>query len=66
MLVKVREDIRDGFVGFYGDKRRYPGEKFEIFPIMKDGVAVSSEEEQFSEAWMEKIESAKKSQKHKL
>lgn len=43
MKVKVK-NVRDGFYGFYGEKRRYVGDVFEINP------------EHFSNKWMEKIQ----------
>lgn len=60
MLVRVKENLVENFYGFYGLKRRYPGDKFELVEReTKDGKVVSIES-QFSEKWMEKIEDTPK------
>lgn len=46
--MKVKAKFSAGKFGFYGDKRRYNGEQFDIDP--KD----------FSKEWMEKVEQPKK------
>lgn len=48
MKVKVKH-VRDGFYGFYGEKRRYVGEEFSL-----------TSESHFSDRWMEKLEEKKK------
>ena len=62
-------------LGFYGDKRRYPGEEFTLvarqvaYPekgsdrVLRRAV---TPEEQFSEAWMERAEVEQRNPKGKL
>lgn len=60
MRVRVKETLVENFYGFYGLKRRYPGDEFTLVEKKgKDGKAVSVEQ-QFSEKWMEKVETRKK------
>jgi hypothetical protein len=55
MRVRVKETLVENFYGFYGDERRYPGDKFDLVERKtKDGEVVSVES-QFSERWMEKV-----------
>ena len=55
MLVRVKETQVESFYGFYGQERRYPGDKFELIAMKdKNGKTVSAES-QFSERWMEKV-----------
>lgn len=60
MLVRVKESLVENFFGFYGTKRRYPGDEFTLVATKdKNGKAVSAES-QFSDKWMEKIEDTQK------
>jgi len=56
MLVRVKESLVENFYGYYGVKRRYPGDKFELV-AKKDskGKVISSVNSQFSSRWMEKV-----------
>lgn len=61
-------------LGFYGDKRRYPGEEFTLvarqvaYPekgsdrVLRRAV---TPEEQFSETWMERVEAEQRNPKGK-
>ena len=72
MKVQVKESLPNTFNGFYGTEIRKPGDKFEIkdivetdrdgAPVLKDGkpVIISTEEEQFSKAWMVRLDEPKK------
>ena len=72
MKVQVKESLPNTFNGFYGTEIRKPGDKFEIkdivetdrdgVPVLKDGkpVIISTEEEQFSKAWMVRLDEPKK------
>lgn len=56
MQVRVKEEMPEGFYGFYGTSRRYPGEEFTLVDVKtKDGTIVKAEA-QFSKKWMERIE----------
>jgi len=60
MLVRVKESLVENFYGFYGVKRRYPGDEFELVERKNaKGKAVSTES-QFSDKWMEKMEDTPK------
>ena len=60
MLVRVKDSLVENFYGFYGTKRRYPGQQFKLEPRKtQDGQTVSVEE-QFSERWMEKVDKRKR------
>ena len=75
MKVQVKESLPNTFNGFYGTEIRKPGDKFEIMDIvetdrdgvtvLKDGkpVIISTEEEQFSKAWMVRLDEPKKTLK---
>ena len=56
MKVRVKTwGVPPDFVGFYGNKRRHPGDEFDLVPKTdKDGKEISCER-QFSERWMEKV-----------
>lgn len=72
MKVQVKESLPNTFNGFYGTEIRKPGDKFEIkvvvetdkdgVPILENGkpVIISTEEDQFSKAWMARIDEPKK------
>lgn len=60
MLVRVKETLVENFYGFYGIKRRYPGDKFELIERKTQKGEVVSIESQFSDKWMEKIEDTSK------
>lgn len=61
MLVRVKESLVENFYGFYGSKRLYPGDEFELTDQEdKDGKVFYSAEDQFSDGWMEKLESTKR------
>lgn len=55
-------------LGYYGHKRRHPGQEFDLEPIKrmrkdKDGnmrEVTISEQQQFSERWMEKLDQPSK------
>lgn len=51
MRVRVKESLVENFYGFYGTKRRYPGDEFTL--VATEGNTVK---QQFSEKWMEKVE----------
>jgi hypothetical protein len=56
MRVRVKKTQVEGFFGFYGLKRRYPGDEFTLVEKQdKDGKVITCED-QFSHKWMEKIE----------
>jgi len=44
ITVRVKNDMPEGFYGFYGERRRYPGQQFEI-----------QSEADFSDNWMERV-----------
>ena len=61
MRVRVKETLVENFYGFYGVKRRYPGDEFTLEAKKdKDGKVISSTEAQFSSRWMEKVNVPKK------
>ena len=61
MLVRVKESMVENFYGFYGVKRRYPGDEFRLLDKEdKQGKVICSAESQFSDKWMEKIEDTQK------
>ena len=55
MKVKVREDLVEDFIGFYGVKRRRPGQVFELVDRKKKDGSTLKAKDQFSERWMEKV-----------
>ena len=56
MLVRVKETQVESFYGFYGLKRRYPGDEFTLVDKKNDdGKVICSAKSQFSERWMEKV-----------
>ena len=60
MLVRVKPTQAEGFYGFYGIERRYPGDEFTLVAKKdKDGKTISAES-QFSDRWMEKVNVPKK------
>ena len=62
MLVRVKETQVEGFYGFYGLERRYPGDEFTLVPKKDNaGKVISTAENQFSDRWMEKVDKRKKS-----
>ena len=61
MLVRVKETLVENFYGFYGVKRRYPGDEFRLVDVKDDkGEVTYSADDQFSEEWMEKVEDTQK------
>ena len=61
MLVRVKESMVETFYGFYGEKRRYPGDEFELTSKKdKAGKVIYPAEDQFAESWMEKVNVPKK------
>ena len=60
MLVKVKESLVENFYGFYGTKRRYPGDQFTLVEQTKKNGDIVSVDDQFSDKWMEKVEPEKK------
>ena len=61
MLVRVKESMVENFYGFYGVKRRYPGDEFRLLDKEdKQGKVICSAESQFSDKWMEKIADTQK------
>lgn len=48
MRVRVK-NVRENFYGFYGTKRRYPGEVFDL-----------DDPKHFSKNWMEKVDDDKR------
>ena len=62
MLVRVKPTNVQSFFGYYGLKRRYPGDEFTLVAKKdKSGKVVSTAESQFSSNWMEKVDKRKKS-----
>jgi hypothetical protein len=55
MLVRVKETLVENFYGFYGDRRRYPGDKFELVARKGANSKTISAKSQFSEKWMEEL-----------
>lgn len=55
MRVRVKETQVEGFYGFYGQERRYPGDKFELVARKTKNGETVSVESQFSDKWMEKV-----------
>lgn len=55
MQVRVKETQVEGFYGFYGQERRYPGDKFELVATKTQGGEAVTAESQFSAKWMEKV-----------
>ena len=55
MQVRVKETLVENFYGFYGLKRRYPGDKFELVAKKDSKGKTVTAEQQFSDKWMEKV-----------
>ena len=56
MLVRVKETQVESFYGFYGERRRYPGDEFELIDKKDgEGKVIYSAKSQFSDKWMEKV-----------
>lgn len=55
MLVRVKETQVESFYGFYGLKRRYPGEEFKLEAKKDQNGKTITAESQFSDKWMEKV-----------
>ena len=61
MLVRVKESMVENFYGFYGVKRRYPGDEFRLVDVKdKEGKVTYSAKDQFSDKWMEEMEDTQK------
>ena len=61
MLVRVKESLVENFYGFYGTKRRYTGDEFELIDKKdKNDNVFYSAEDQFSDSWMERVEGTKR------
>ncbi|MEE9532740.1 MAG: hypothetical protein V3W52_17310 [Syntrophobacteria bacterium] len=63
--VRVKESLPEGFFGFYGPKRRYPGEEFTLHDVMelnpetgRKNIKIKAEQH-FSEKWMERVDQPK-------
>ena len=60
IAVKVKPDLVETFVGFYGNKRRRPGDAFELEDVVKEvkgkEVIIATAESFFSEKWMDRVE----------
>ncbi len=59
MLVRVKESLVENFYGFYGFKRRYPGDEFEIVAKKDKAGKTVTVNSQFSDKWMEKVNKGK-------
>ena len=60
MRVRVKTTgLAPDFVGFYGSKRRRPGEEFTLTPVRDSKGKLITVEEQYSERWMDKLEPEK-------
>ena len=67
ITVKVKPDLVETFVGFYGNKRRRPGDVFDLVDAVRkvDGKdkVIATAESFFSDKWMVKIEAKKPAKK---
>ena len=60
MRVRVKtKGLAPDFVGFYGSKRRRPGEEFTLTPGRDSKGKEITVEDQFSARWMDKLEPEK-------
>ena len=60
MRVRVKTTgLAPDFVGFYGSKRRRPGEEFTLVQRRDSKDKVITVDEQFSPRWMDKLEPEK-------
>ena len=55
MQVRVKESLVENFYGYYGIKRRYPGDEFTLVARKDKGGKTISAASQFSSKWMEKV-----------
>ena len=55
--------VRATQLGYYGHKRRKAGDIFELVPMKNRDGSVTSVEQQFSDVWMESLESSGKAKK---
>lgn len=60
MQVRVKETLVENFYGFYGIKRRYPGDEFTLVARKDRHGKTVSVESQFSSKWMEKVDKRKR------
>lgn len=60
MRVRVKETMVENFYGFYGFKRRYPGDEFTLEARKDRNGKTITVEQQFSSKWMEKVDKRKK------
>ena len=60
MLVRVKESKVENFYGFHGTQRVYPGDEFELVDLKTAKGETYSAKEQFSDSWMEEVETRKK------
>ncbi len=69
ITVKVKPELVETFVGFYGDIRRRPGDVFDLVDVVKevDGkqVVIATAESFFSDKWMDRVEDSKPAKKIK-
>lgn len=65
MRVRVKETLVENFYGFYGIKRRYPGDEFTLEPKKDAAGKTISVHAQFSEKWMEKVNKGGKKREEK-
>lgn len=67
MQVRVKPTNVQSFFGYYGLKRRYPGDVFELVAKKdKKGKVYRSAEDQFSANWMEKVNKPGRKPKEKI
>jgi len=67
MRVRVKPDLVETFVGFYGNKRRRPGDEFTLVDAVRTvngkEVVIQKAEDAFSDKWMERVEEEKPKKK---
>jgi len=69
ITVKVKPDLVETFVGFYGNKRRRPGDVFDLVDVVREvdgkNKIIASAESFYSKKWMDRMEDSKTSKKKK-
>lgn len=68
ITVRVKPELVETFVGFYGNTRRRPGDVFELEDVettVKGKKVVLPAESFFSESWMEMVDETKPKSKGK-
>ena len=67
ITVKVKPDLVETFIGFYGNQRRRPGDVFDLVDVVKkaDGKekVIATAESFFSDKWMDRVEPEKPAKK---